>query len=108
MVFVGYRNRSMRVPGGDPSHPGTHRQQSRIWSPEGVGPTISAQDATGRYWVKLAGGVRKLTRLEMARMQGFEDTFRWMLPTRMVAQIGNSVHVPTVATIVRGIAEQVL
>jgi site-specific DNA-cytosine methylase len=108
MVFVGYRNRSVRVPGGDLSHPGTHRQQSCIWSPEGVGPTISSQDATARYWVRLGDGVRKLARLELARMQGFPDTFRWVRPERMVRQIGNSVHVPTVAAIVRGIAEQVL
>jgi DNA (cytosine-5)-methyltransferase 1 len=108
MVFVGYLRKPMRHPGQDVRRPGNHRQQNRIYAAEGVGPTISSQDSQGRYWVKLAGGVRKLNRLEMARMQGFPDTFRWVRPTRMVAQIGNSVHVPTVAVLVRGIAEQIL
>jgi DNA (cytosine-5)-methyltransferase 1 len=41
-------------------------------------------------------------------MQGLPDTFRWVRPERAVMQVGNSVHVPTVAAIVRGIAEQLL
>lgn len=108
MVFVGYRRKPLRDESGDVRNQSTHRQQNRIWDAEGVGPTISAQDTTGRYWVLIGGRVRKLTNLEMARMQGISDTFRWVRPERMVAQVGNSVHVPTVATIVRGIADQLL
>ena len=108
MVFVGYRRKPMRYPDGDVRDPSNHRQQNRVYAAEGVGPTISSQDATGRYWVRLDVGVRKLTRLEMARMQGFPDKFRWVRPERMVGQVGNSVHVPTVAAILRGVAEQLL
>jgi DNA (cytosine-5)-methyltransferase 1 len=108
MVFVGYRRKPMWHPARDVRNPSNHRQQNRIYAAEGVGPTISSQDSTGRYWVRLAGGVRKLTRVEMSRMQGLPDTFRWVRPERMVSQVGNSVHVPTVAAIVRGIADQLL
>ncbi len=108
MVFVGYRLKPMWDASGDVRNPSNHRQQNRIWAAGGVGPTISAQDAAARYWVLTEGCVRKLSRLELARMQGFPDTFRWVRPDRAVMQIGNSVHVPTVAAIVRGIAEQLL
>jgi site-specific DNA-cytosine methylase len=108
MRFAGYRNKPVRTPGGNMRLPGTHRQQNQIWDAAGVGPTISSQDETARYWVRVPRGVRKLTRLELVRLQGYPEGFRWTHPHRQVQQLGNSVHVPTVASVCRGIAEQML
>lgn len=108
MAFAGYRLKPMRHPGRDPANPSNHRQQNRIYAASGVGPTISAQDQTARYWVAIDGRVRKLTRLELVRLQGFPEDFIWSHPHAMVRQLGNSVHVPTVAAICRGIADQLL
>lgn len=108
MRFAGYRNKPVRMPGASLNLPGTHRQQNQIWDAAGVGPTISSQDETARYWVRVTGGVRKLTRLELVRLQGYPEGFVWSRPHRQVQQLGNSVHVPTVAAVCRGIAEQLL
>lgn len=108
MKFAGYRNKPVRMPGGNLNLPGTHRQQNQIWDAAGVGPTISSQDETARYWVAIGGRVRKLTRLELVRLQGYPEDFCWTHPHRQVQQLGNSVHIPTVAAVCRGIAEQLL
>jgi DNA (cytosine-5)-methyltransferase 1 len=108
LIFVGYRNKPMRDPAGNVRNPSNHRQQNRVYSAEGVGPTISAQDQTARYWVALGGRVRKLVTPELVKLMGFPADFEWVHPCRQVRQIGNSVHVHTVAAICRGIAEQLL
>lgn len=106
--FTGSRNKPMRTPTGNVRNPSNHRQQNRIYAAGGVGPTISAQDQTARYWIAVGGRVRKLTRIELVRLMGFPLDFDWVHPNAMVRQVGNSVHVPTVAAICRGIAEQLL
>jgi DNA (cytosine-5)-methyltransferase 1 len=108
MKFAGFRNKPVRMPGANLKLPGTHRQQNQIWDATGVGPTISSQDETARYWTAVGGRVRKLTRLELVRLQGYPEGFIWSHPHATVRQLGNSVHVPTVAAVCRGIAEQLL
>jgi len=108
LSFAGFRNKPLRTPTGNVRNPSNHRQQNRIYAAEGIGPTISAQDQTARYWVALDGRVRKLTRAELVRLMGFPTDFDWVHPHAMVRQIGNSVHVGTVTAICRGIADQLL
>lgn len=108
LAFAGFRNKPLRNPAGNVRSPSSHRQQNRIYAAEGVGPTISAQDQTARYWVVVDGRVRKLARPELIRLMGFPPDFRWVHPNAVVRQLGNSVHVPTVAAICRGIAAQLL
>lgn len=108
LIFAGFRNKPLRTPTGNVRNPSNHRQQNRVYAAEGIGPTISAQDTTARYWVALGGGVRKLTRAELVKLMGFPTGFNWVHPGRQVRSLGNSVHVPTVATICGGIADQLL
>ena len=108
LIFAGFRNKPMRDPSGNVRNPSNHRQQNRVYAAEGIGPTISAQDQTARYWVTLDGRVRKLTRAELVRLMGFPTDFDWVHPHAIPRQIGNSVHVGTVTAICRGIADQLL
>lgn len=108
LIFAGYRTKPLRNPAGNVRNPSNHRQQNRVYAVEGVGPTISAQDTTARYWVALGGRVRKLTRAELVKLMGFPPDFEWIHPCRQVRQIGNSIHIPTVAAICGGIADQLL
>lgn len=105
MVFAGYRNKKMRLPEGSPASSGNHYQQNRIYSSRGVSHTISSQEVSGRHWVEHCGRARRLTRLEVQRLQGFPDDFRFGSPSTFYRQVGNSVHVPTVEAIARGVLD---
>jgi DNA (cytosine-5)-methyltransferase 1 len=83
-------------------------QGYRVYSPKGKGITLCAQSGgpggqTGLYLV--SGKPRKLTPRECARMQGFPDSFRpHPSPFHARKQFGNSVAVPVVAAIAKGVA----
>lgn len=73
----------------------------------GVCPTLTANMGTGGHNVPLVKdryGIRKLTPRECARFQGFPD--RFVLPdigdSNIYKQMGNSVSVPVVRRIARG------
>ena len=109
LVFAGFLSgKRLRVPGGDLRLSRTHRQAYRIYSASGVSPTISAQESSGRYWVEIAGRVRRLSRPELQRLQGFPDDFLWAHPGRFYQQLGNSVFIPLVEVLARAIQEQLL
>jgi DNA (cytosine-5)-methyltransferase 1 len=106
LVFVGYLNRPLRVPGGSLRSPGTHRHTNTIWAAEGLGPTLCSRDDTGRYWVLVGGRVRKLTTRERCRLMGFPSDFRFARPNRATVQLGNSVFVPCLAGLAHEVARQ--
>ena len=74
LIFVGYRNKKIRTVG---VRPGTehlsrvHKQPNRIYSAEGIHPTIASQETSGRYWILVDGKVRKLTLNECFRFMVF-------------------------------------
>jgi len=107
MGFKGYLSgKRWRLGDGDPSKAKTHLQMSRIYSCDGVGPTLMTQ--SGRYWVSIGRRVRRVTTAECVRLMGYPDSFRWPHPARQRHQLGNSVHVPTVEAVIRGVVEQLL
>lgn len=72
----------------------------------GVCPTLTANMGTGGHNVPIIKdkkGIRKLTPLECARIQGFPESFKLpqIADSALYKQIGNSVSVPVVEAVAR-------
>lgn len=115
LIFAGYRNKNMRVTGvrPDTEHLSrVHKQPNRIYSDQGVHPTLSAQETAGRYYIlttKQDGskGVRKLTINESYLLFGFPKNFKKTGPvSQQYARIGNSICVPMVTAVAKEIKNQ--
>jgi DNA (cytosine-5)-methyltransferase 1 len=106
LVFAGFMNRPLRVPGGNLRNPGTHRNTNTIWAADGLGPTLCSSDETGRYLVLVSGRVRKLTTRERCRLMDFPPDFRFARPGRATVQLGNSVSVECLVALAREVARQ--
>lgn len=101
LIFCGYRNKSIRKAGvreGTNHLSRVHKQPNRIYSVDGVHPTIPSQESSGRFWIMLEdGNVRKMTVNECFRIMGFPENFKKPVPTgNLYKQIGNSVCVPMI------------
>lgn len=111
LIFAGYRNKSIRKVG---VRPGTehlsrvHKQPNRIYSVQGVHPTIPSQESSGRFFVlTMDGKVRKLTLNECFRIMGFPDDFKRISSVaEQYRQIGNSVCVPMIEDVANEIRKQ--
>ena len=104
LIFCGYRNKNIRkngVKNGTEHLSRVHKQPNRIYSCEGVHPTIPSQEASGRFWISLNNGkVRKLTVKECFRLMGFNDDFvKPVSIGNLYKQIGNSVCVPLIKSV---------
>ncbi|WP_438832413.1 DNA cytosine methyltransferase [Streptococcus pluranimalium] len=108
--FVGYRNKKMRTIGvrkGTEHLSRVHKQPNRIYSSDGIHPTISSQEQSGRYWILHKGKVRKLTIDECYTFMGFPKEFKKIgLRSKLYERIGNSVCVPMIARIAESLREQ--
>ena len=103
LIFIGYRNKKIRTVG---VRPGTehlsrvHKQPNRIYSADGMHPTIASQEKSGRYWIYIDGKVRKLTLDECFRFMGFPCNFKKIgLKSKLYERIGNSVCVNMIRAI---------
>lgn len=112
LIFVGYRNKSIRKAG---VRPGTehlsrvHKQPNRIYSADGLHPTLPSQETSGRFWILHNGKARKLTVNECFRIMGFPEDFKKISPNgERYKQIGNAVCVPMVYELARQIKKQLL
>ncbi|MBW4535844.1 MAG: DNA cytosine methyltransferase [Pleurocapsa minor HA4230-MV1] len=103
LIFAGYRNDKTTWKKG--VRPNTqhlsrvHHQPNRIYSVEGVHPTIPSQETSGRFFIYISkeNKVRKLTVKECYRIMGFPDTFKIHNSiAECYKQIGNSVPVPMI------------
>lgn len=111
LIFAGYRKGNLRIAGirdGSENLSRAHKQQNRIYSSEGVHPTISSQESSGRFFILHEGRVRKLTMRECYRIFGFPDNFKL---TGSLAEryrrIGNSVCVPMMEALALEIKAQI-
>lgn len=112
LIFIGYRNKNIRKAG---VRPGTehlsrvHKQPNRIYSVDGIHPAIPSQETSGRFWIYDSGIVRKLTINECYKIMGFPANFiRSSSLSEQYRQIGNSVCVPMINSIVSEIKNQLL
>lgn len=110
LIFVGYKNKSTRKKGVRPNTnhlSRVHKQCNRIYSSEGVHPTLSSSEISGRYYVYHKGKVRKLSIAECFKLQGFPKNFKKNCSkVELYKQIGNSVTVPMVEAIAKEIKNQ--
>ncbi len=112
LIFTGYRNKDVWKKGVRPNTKHlsrVHRQPNRIYSSDGVHPTIPSQEPSGRFFIYLPdkNKVRKLTLKECYRIMGFPDSFKICeKKTEAYKQIGNSICVPMVYNIAKQIKNQ--
>ncbi|MBO1581587.1 DNA cytosine methyltransferase [Bacillus sp. XF8] len=110
LIFAGYRNKKIRVAGVRPNTEHlsrVHKQPNRIYSVDGVHPTLPSQETSGRFFIFVDGRVRKLTIDECYRITGFPENFKRVSSLgEQYKQIGNSVCVPMVAEIGKEIKKQ--
>jgi DNA (cytosine-5)-methyltransferase 1 len=113
LIFAGYRNNKTTWRKG--VRPNTqhlsrvHHQPNRIYSVEGVHPTIPSQETSGRFFIYIPkeDKVRKLTIKECYRIMGFTDTFKvHNSVAECYKQIGNSVSIPMIYELAVQIKEQ--
>lgn len=102
LLFVGYRNKNIWKKGIRPNTEHlsrVHRQPNRIYSVEGVHPTLPSQETSGRFFIYLPqeNAVRKLTITECYKIMGFPEDFK-IHPSlaECYKQIGNSVCIPMI------------
>ena len=108
LLFAGYRKGNIRQKGVRPETlylSRVHKQPNRIYSVNGVHPSLMSQETSGRYWIRTEDDrVRKLTLDECWRLMGFPNTFeRSGLAGEQYRQLGNSVCVPMIATVAKEI-----
>ena len=113
LIFAGYRNKSIRKVG---VRPGTehlsrvHKQPNRIYSVEGIHPTLPSQESSGRFFILTEDRrVRKLTIQECWRIMGFPDEYiKVSAIGQQYKQVGNSVCVKMIEAIASEIYNQLL
>ena len=113
LIFAGYRNKSIRKVG---VRPGTehlsrvHKQPNRIYSAEGIHPTLPSQESSGRFFILTSDNrVRKLTINECWRLMGFPDEYiKVSAVGQQYRQVGNSVCVKMIEAIANEMKKQLL
>lgn len=114
LIFVGYRNKNTWKTGVRPNTEHlsrVHRQPNRIYSVEGVHPTIPSQETSGRFFIYLPkiDSVRKLSIDECYRIMGFpKDFIRHERTGEKYKQVGNSVAISVIEAIAQQIIKQKL
>lgn len=112
LIFCGYRNKNMWKKGtreGTEHLSRCHRQPNRIYSIEGIHPTLPSQETSGRFWIcdLKTKKVRKLTIRECYNLMGFPKNFIIDKNlSKAYNQIGNSVVIPMIIEIAKGIISQ--
>lgn len=112
LIFVGYRNKKIWKKGVKPhtEHLSRcHRQPNRIYSIDGIHPTLPSQETSGRFWIynPEEKTVRKLTIQECYKLMGFPKNF--IIDSQIgnaYKQCGNSVVVPMVNELAKSIIRQ--
>ena len=111
LIFAGYRNKSIRKVGVRPNTmhlSRVHKQPNRIYSVEGIHPTLPSQESSGRYFILTEDHrVRKLTLNECWRIMGFPEDFKKISSVgEQYRQLGNSVCVPMIEAVAEEIKNQ--
>lgn len=109
LIFIGYRNKGIWKKGIRPNTEHlsrVHRQPNRIYSCDGIHPTLPSQETSGRFFIYLPeiDKVRKLTLNECYKLMGFPESFKKSkIMGEAYKQIGNSVCVPMIQEIAKQI-----
>ncbi|WP_341488481.1 DNA cytosine methyltransferase [Mesomycoplasma ovipneumoniae] len=110
LIFCGHRNKKIRTIGvrkGTEYLSRAHKQPNRIYSAEGIHPTITSQEQSGRYFIYVDGKVRKLTLNECYKFMGFPNDFiKVGTKAKLYERIGNSVCVPMIRNVAKEVINQ--
>lgn len=110
LIFTGYLNKPIRKAGVRPNTEHlsrVHRQVNRIYSSEGMHPTIASQEVNGRFYIYNNNVVRKLTIDECYRFFGFpEDFIKIGASAKLYERIGNSVCIPVIKAVAKEVYNQ--
>jgi len=95
LIFCGYIKGNLRGKGAKPNTEHlsrVHKQPNRIYHVDGVNPTLSSSESSGRYHIYDGVGVRKLVPMECFKIMGFPDDYIFHNKKSVnYRQIGNSV-----------------
>lgn len=86
-----------------------HEIVRRVYDPEGLSPTLTTSEGGHRQpkILEPTYRVRKLTPREYFRLQGFPDSYEFVVSnTQLYKQAGNAVSVPVAYAIAKAIKEQ--
>lgn len=110
LIFTGYLNKPIRKTGVRPNTEHlsrVHRQVNRIYSSEGMHPTIASQEVNGRFYIYNENIVRKITIDECYRFFGFPENFKKIGPSaKLYERIGNSVCIPVIKAVALEVYKQ--
>ena len=95
LIFCGYLKGNLRKNGALPNTEHlsrVHKQPNRIYHINGVNPTLSSSEGSGRYYIYDGNGVRRLSVKECFKIMGFPDDYIFHNKTNVnYCQIGNAV-----------------
>lgn len=94
LIFCGYIKGNIRTNGALPNTEHlsrVHKQPNRIYHIDGVNPTLSSSESSGRYYIYDNIGVRTLTLNECYSIMGFDHFKMNSKKNICYNQIGNSV-----------------
>jgi DNA (cytosine-5)-methyltransferase 1 len=95
LIFCGYLKGNLRTNGALPNTEHlsrVHKQPNRIYHINGVNPTLSSSEGSGRYYIYDGIGVRRLSFKECFKIMGFPDDYIFHNKTNVnYCQIGNAV-----------------
>lgn len=110
LIFSGYRNKNIRKVGVNPHTlhlSRVHKQPNRIYHINGVHPTLSSQESSGRYFIYDGEKVFQLNLLECFRLMGFHDNYiKIGSQANLYNRIGNSVCIPMIKEVMSSILKQ--
>lgn len=110
LIFTGYLNKPMRKAGVRPNTEHlsrVHRQVNRIYSSDGMHPTIASQEVNGRFYIYDNKVVRKITIDECYRFFGFPENFKKIgASAKLYERIGNSVCIPVIKAVATEVYNQ--
>ena len=94
LIFCGYIKGNIRTNGALPNTEHlsrVHKQPNRIYHIDGVNPTLSSSESSGRYYIYDNNCVRTLTLNECYSIMGFDNFKMNSKKNICYNQIGNSV-----------------
>jgi DNA (cytosine-5)-methyltransferase 1 len=110
LIFCGYLKGNIRKNGALPNTEHlsrVHKQPNRIYHINGVNPTLSSSEGSGRYYIYDEIGVRKLTIDECFKIMGFPENYILHNKSNVnYSQIGNAVSPVLIENIYKELCSQ--
>lgn len=111
LIFAGYiKNKQSELISDEKKlfNSTSHSQPYRIYSTEGVSPTLISTESGGRYYILDENIVRKMTVNECYKIMGFPETYKRIgKQSKQYSVIGNSIAIPMVKELANKIKKHI-